>query len=237
VSGPASHPSPLVLVVEDEDDIGRALRALLERNGFRVAVVHDGKAGLRLFHERRPDLVLLDVGLPAMDGWTLLERIRELSDVPVLMLTARHTETEKVRGLRSGADDYLTKPFGNQELLARLDALLRRPRPSAPKPPGAVFAEGDVRIDLGSHLVEVGGRAVGLTPVEFRLLETLLRHRGQVLSPEQLLRLAWRDPSAIGQDRVKFAVLRLRRKLGWADSTDCPIETVRGFGYRLRPPG
>jgi len=222
-------------VIEDDEDIRWALAALLERNGFRVASACDGRDGLRLFHDERPDLVVLDVGLPTMDGWTLLERIRELSEVPVLMLTARHTEADKVRGLRAGADDYLTKPFGNQELLARLEALLRRPRGATPEPSnGATFCHGEVRIDLGAHLVEVAGRRIELTPIEFRLLETLIRHRGQVLSPEQLLRLAWRDPAAIGPDRVKFAVLRLRRKLGWSAEESSPIETVRGFGYRLR---
>ena len=115
-----------VLVIEDDDDIARALGTLLVRAGYRATVETDGRAGLRRFHTTGPDLVILDVGLPSLDGWTLLDRIRELSPAPVLMLTARDRETDKVRGLRGGADDYLTKPFGNQELLARVEAVLRR---------------------------------------------------------------------------------------------------------------
>lgn len=249
-SGPDGGRTPgkrLILVVEDDEDIGHALRVLLGRNGFEVQVVSEGKDGLRLFHESRPDLVVLDVGLPSMDGWTLLERIRELSEAPVLMLTARDSETDKVKGLRGGADDYITKPFGNDELVARVEALLRRaPEPVTAGAPGGrpevgsagwtLLRSGEslVRIDRAAHLVEVGGRRVELTPTEYRLLEALLNHRGRVLSTEQLLRLAWLDPTATGPDRVKFTVLRLRRKLGWSDAGDAPLETVRGFGYRLR---
>ena len=247
-----------ILVIEDDEDIARALHTLLRRAGYRVLVALDGREGLRRFHLERPDLVILDVGLPSLDGWMLLERIRDMSSTPVLMLTARDTETDKVRGLRGGADDYLTKPFGNQELLARVETIMRRQYEtghagsSVLDQPGAASASADgdppateagarrlderVSVDINLHRVEVEGQPVGLTPTEFRLLETLLRHRGQVLSTEQLLRLAWRDPTATGPDRVKFTMLRLRRKLGWSDAVAGPIETVRGFGYRLRPP-
>jgi DNA-binding response OmpR family regulator len=249
-------PRRLVLAVEDDADIARALGVLLERNDFEVLLASDGRDGLRLFHQCRPQLVILDVGLPEMDGWTLLERVRELSDAPVLMLTARDGETDKVRGLRAGADDYLTKPFGNAELVARVEALLRRAPDGAIRGgvPGTAVAEagterlggsqgsgrggqlriGAVRIDPEAHIVEVDGREVDLTPTEYRLLQALARHPGQVLSNEQLLRLAWQDPTATGPDRVKFTVLRLRRKLGWAEAGASPLETVRGFGYRLR---
>jgi DNA-binding response OmpR family regulator len=230
-----------VLVVEDDEDIGRALTTLLGRAGYEVGVVADGLEGLRRFHATAPDLVILDVGLPSLDGWTVLDRIRELSPAPVLMLSARDAEVDKVRGLRGGADDYLTKPFGNQELLARVEALLRRRAVAAP-PPAAVTAirrqqryqDDDVLIDIDAHRIEVGGEAVDLTPLEFGLLDVLLRHAGKVLSTEQILQLAWNDPTATGPDRVKFTVLRLRRKLGWSAPGDGPIETVRGFGYRFR---
>lgn len=223
---------PLVLVIEDDEDIGRALETLLCRNGYQVRCAGAGRQGLRLFHESRPDLVILDVGLPELDGWTLLERMRDLSSAPVLVLTARSAETDKVRGLRSGADDYLTKPFGNQELLARLEVLLRRRQSSDDTPPS--LSAGEVSVDLAARHVEVAGQPVELTPTEYRLLETFLRHPGQVLSPEQLLRSAWQDPTATGPDRVKFTVLRLRRKLGGSPEAEDLIETVRGFGYRLR---
>ncbi len=230
-----------ILVVEDDEDIGLALSTLLGRAGYDVVVAADGLEGLRRFHATSPQLVILDIGLPSLDGWTLLDRIRELSEAPILMLTARDTEVDKVRGLRGGADDYLTKPFGNQELLARVEAILRRRGAAgnhaaqAPTRDASVlFDEGGVVIDIANHLVQANGRSVDLTPAEFRLLEVLLRHRGNVLSTEQILQLAWRDPTATGPDRVKFTVLRLRRKLGWSGAGDGPIETVRGFGYRFR---
>jgi DNA-binding response OmpR family regulator len=221
---------------------GLALSTLLSRAGYEVTVVADGLDGLRQFHSTIPSLVILDIGLPSLDGWTVLDRIRELSQAPILMLTARDTEVDKVRGLRSGADDYLTKPFGNQELLARVEAILRRRPATAVAPPlprvdprgfDVRYSRGDVLIDIDAHRIEVCGRGVGLTPTEFRLLEALVRHRNKVLSTEQLLQLAWRDPTATGPDRVKFTVLRLRRKLGWSGAGDGPIETVRGFGYRF----
>ncbi|MGO9196616.1 MAG: response regulator transcription factor [Acidimicrobiales bacterium] len=250
---------PCILNIEDDNDIARVVRTLLERSGYRVVSVADGREGLRSFHEERPDLVILDLGLPTLDGWTLIERVRDLSSAPILVLTALDAETDKVRGLRAGADDYITKPFGNSELVARVEALLRRrpttrtaaivnasaaqrlvPPPQAaqeerPRTPRLVIEHG-VEVDFGAHVVRAGGKAVDLTPTEFRLLETLMNHRGQVLSPEQLLQLAWRDPTATGPDRVKFAMLRLRRKLGWDSGPNNPIETVRGFGYRYRPP-
>ncbi|MGH9172275.1 MAG: response regulator transcription factor [Acidimicrobiales bacterium] len=231
---------PVVLVIEDDGDIGRALQALLNRAGYQVVLAGDGRDGLRLFHAVGPSIVVLDIALPSLDGWTILDRIRELSHVPVLMLTARSDEMDKVRGLRGGADDYITKPFGNQELLARIEAILRREeaRRQSAEPGGhnaalTSFSEAGVVIDVAAHRVEVDGREVDLTPIEFNLLETLMRHRGTVLSTEQLLQQAWRDPTATGPDRVKFAMLRLRRKLGWSGAGQGPIETVRGFGYRF----
>jgi DNA-binding response OmpR family regulator len=180
---------------------------------------------------------VLDVGLPEMDGWQVLERLRDVSDVPVLVLTAHGQEAEKVRGLRGGADDYLTKPFANNELLARVEALLRRSSERAEQlgQPGLRRRPGAPRPDQAPGLRQ--GRREALTPTEFRLLNALVRHAGAVLSPNQLLTQAWDDPTGIGQERVKFAVLRLRRKLGWSDPDESPIESVRGFGYRYRRPG
>ena len=224
--------SDLVLLIEDDADIALGVRTVLSRNGFEVHAAAEGRDGLRLFHSERPDIVVLDVGLPEMDGWTVLERIRELSEVPVLMLTSHGRESDKVRGLRGGADDYLTKPFGTAEFVARVQALLRRQRPSDPLP--EVFDDGSVRINFATHAVSVNGDPVELTPTEFRLLTALVRHRGQVLSPVKLLELAWSDPLGIGPDRVKYTVMRLRRKLGADTGGDSVIEAVRGFGYRYR---
>jgi len=224
--------SELVLLIEDDADIALGVRTVLNRNGFEVRAATEGRDGLRLFHSERPDIVVLDVGLPEMDGWTVLERIRELSEVPVLMLTSHGREVDKVRGLRAGADDYLTKPFGTAEFVARVQALLRRQRPADPLP--EVFDDGSVRINFATHDVFVDGNPVELTPTEFRLLTALVRHQGQVLSPVKLLELAWSDPLGIGPDRVKYTVMRLRRKLGAEEGGDSAIEAVRGFGYRYR---
>jgi DNA-binding response OmpR family regulator len=225
-----------VLVVEDENDISLSIRTVLERSGFSVSSSPDGKEGLRAFHATRPDLVVLDIGLPTLDGWAVLERIRDMSDVPVLMLTAHGTEADKVRGLDSGADDYLTKPFSNRELAARVEALLRRPRNGQPQ--AEVFDDGLVQVKLETREVSVGGAPMVLTPTEYRLLVALIRHPGQTLTPEQLLKLAWNDPLGVGPDRVKFGVMRLRRKLdrGGGEAGAC-IQAVRGFGYRyVMPP-
>ncbi len=221
-----------VLVIEDDADITLAVRTVLGRSGFEVAAAADGRDGLRAFHRERPDLVVLDVGLPEMDGWTVPERIREMSGVPVLMLTARGQEADKVRGLRAGADDYLTKPFGSAEFTARVQALLRRAA-GTDKQEAEVYDDGTIRMNFAAHEVAVAGVPVELTATEYRLLAVLVRHRGQVLSPVKLLELVWSDPFGIGPDRVKYSVMRLRRKLGAADA-DSRIEAVRGFGYRYR---
>jgi DNA-binding response OmpR family regulator len=219
-----------VLVIEDDQDISLSIRTVLSRNGFEVTSEADGKEGLRAFHTARPDLVILDIGLPTLDGWSVLERIRDLSDTPVLILT--------VRGLHGGADDYLTKPFGNSELAARVEALLRRPRNA--QPPAEVFDDGSLQVQLEAHEVSVNGQPVALTPTEYRLLAALVKHSGQVLSPEQLLKLAWNDPFGVGPDRVKFGVMRLRRKLSQnavpGRDPGSSIEAVRGFGYRYVAP-
>jgi DNA-binding response OmpR family regulator len=223
-----------VLVVDDESDIRFLVRELLERAGHDVLEAGDGSEALRVFFSSRPDLVVLDVSMPGLDGWGTLERIRELSDVPVLMLTAQAQELAKVRGLRGGADDYITKPFGRQELLARVDANLRR-RPSDSEGATA-YNDGFVTIDFAQRAVEAGGTALSLTPLEFRMLAAFVRNANQVLSHEQLLILAWGDDRSVERDQVKLYVGYLRRKLGSPEGEESPIETVRGFGYRYRPP-
>ena len=224
-----------VLVVEDDKDISLGIRTVLDRSGFDVSSSDDGKEGLRAFHVTRPDLVVLDIGLPTLDGWAVLERIRDMSDVPVLILTAHGNEADKVRGLHSGADDYLTKPFSNRELAARVEALLRRPRTGLPQ--AEVFDDGLLQVKLESREVSVGGAPVALTPTEYRLLVALIRHPGQTLTPEQLLKLAWNDPMGVGPDRVKFGVMRLRRKLDHDGArAGASIQAVRGFGYRYVTP-
>jgi DNA-binding response OmpR family regulator len=228
-----------VLVVEDEDDVRRLVRVLLERAGHTVVEAANGLEALRRLEDEAPDLVVLDVAMPELDGWQTLERIRDLSDVPVLMLTARAGELDKVRGLRGGADDYVTKPFGRQELLARVEALLRRT--SGPPEVRAAYADAALRIDYVSREVTVRGRGgewrpVQLTPLEFKLLSAFVRHPNETLSRARLLELVWGDVEGFGGDQVKLYVGYLRRKLGWGPSNGGPLETVRGFGYRYRPP-
>jgi DNA-binding response OmpR family regulator len=217
-----------VLVVDDDSDIRGLLRQLLERSGHLVKEAGDGREGLRTLHSWRPDLVLLDITMPGLDGYTTLERIRELTDVPVLMLSARETEIDKVRGLKAGADDYVTKPFGRQELLARVEALLRRRGAARTEIPEA-YEDKALFVDFTQRLVRAGGEEVALTPLEYRLLSAFVRHPNQILSHEQLLELVWGDEDA-SREQVKLYVGYLRRKLGMPDA----IESVRGFGYRYR---
>lgn len=221
-----------ILVVDDDPDIRGLVRELLERRGFAVVEAADGKGALQEFYAGRPDLVVLDVSMPGLDGWTTLERIRELSDVPVMMLTARSEELEKTRGLRAGADDYVTKPFGRQELLARVEALLRRAggREAAP---AETYSDAFVSIDFAQRAVTAGDQAVDLTPLEFKLLATFVRHPNQVLSHEQLLELVWGDLDA-SREQVKLYVGYLRKKLSPEAPDQAPIETRRGFGYTYR---
>jgi DNA-binding response OmpR family regulator len=222
-----------VLVVEDDDDVRRLVRVLLERAGHTVVEAVNGLEALHRLEETQPDLVVLDVSMPELDGWQTLERLRDLSDVPVLMLTARTNELDKVRGLRGGADDYVTKPFGRQELLARIEALLRRT--SAPPQMRLAYEDPCLRIDFRSREVTAGGRPAQLTPLEFRLLTAFVSHPNETLGRDRLLELVWGDHAGLGVDQVKLYVGYLRRKLGW-DVAASPIETVRGFGYRYRPP-
>jgi len=228
-----------VLIIEDDPAIAEAVRRVVARQHGTGVVASDGRNGLRNFFEDRPDLVVLDIGLPAMDGWKVLERIRDLSEVPVLVLTARDLEHEKVRGLTGGADDYLTKPFGVHELGARIEALLRRSQGVAPvmvKEPTS-YRSGNLQVDWPAREVRVDGTVVHLTKLEFQLLQTFVRHAGQALSTQQLLEMVWNDPFGIGPERVKFTVLRLRRKLGWQDEYKHVLEAIRGYGYRYTPMG
>jgi DNA-binding response OmpR family regulator len=222
-----------VLVIDDDADIRGLLRELLERAGYEVAESSNGREGLRTLYATSPDLVLLDVSMPELDGWQTLERIRDVSDVPVVMLTARAAELEKVRGLKAGADDYVTKPFGRQELLARVEAHLRRVGDRTEQP--GTYADGMVTIDFAQREVTVNGRLVALTPLEFKLLSTFVRNPNQVLSHDQLLELVWGDSLSGSRARTKLYVGYLRQKLDVPGAGVSPIETVRGFGYRYRP--
>jgi DNA-binding response OmpR family regulator len=223
-----------VLVIDDDADVRGLVAELLGRAGLSVEQAEDGRSGLRALHKTPPDLVVLDVSMPDLDGWQTLERIRDLSEVPILMLTARGDELDRVRGLQAGADDYVIKPFGRQELLARVQALLRRAGREAAQQQ-AHYVDDRLTIDFAQRAVSFEGEAVSLTPLEFRLLAAFVRHPRQVLSREQLLELVWGDSYGVSGDQVKLYVGYLRRKLAPEDPAGAPIETVRGFGYRYRP--
>ena len=221
-----------ILVVDDDEDIRLLVRELLERAGYEVVEAADGREALKLMYSTPPALVLLDITMPDLDGYQTLERIRDLSDVPVAMLTARSQELEKVRGLSAGADDYIAKPFGRQELLARVQALLRRSGGKAEV--FDAYSDGLIDIDYAQRRVTVDGRAVQLTPLEFKLLAAFVQNLDQVLSRDQLLDLVWGDPYGVSGDQVKLYVGYLRKKLMPDAPDEAPIETVRGFGYRYR---
>ena len=226
-----TEPAPLVLVVDDEVQIRRFLRAGLELDGFSVQDAETGADALRWATLKPPDLVILDLGLPDMDGSEVLERLRAWSSVPLIVLSVRSNEAEKVRLLESGADDYVVKPFGRQELIARVQALLRRAGPGVGEPQ-VRYADERVTIDFAQRTVTFDGVDVSLTPLEFKLLAAFVRHPRQVLSRDQLLELVWGDAYGVSADQVKLYVGYLRRKLAPEDTTRVPIETVRGFGYR-----
>jgi DNA-binding response OmpR family regulator len=227
-----------VLVVDDDETIRAIVGRLVEVAGGSAVEAGTGEEALRALYAERPDIVVLDIDLPALDGWAVLERIRQLTDVPVLMLSGHDDELEKVRALQAGADDYVTKPFGAQELLARLHAHLRRAAASARgEAPAALrpYRDAALALDFAHAEATVHGRPLELTPRELRLLAAFVRHAGRTLSPEQLLDLAWDDPAGDPR-RVKVYVGYLRAKLADAGLDPSPVETVRGFGYRYRPP-
>ena len=221
-----------VLVVEDNVDLAFGLRNNLEIEGYEVAVAVDGEAALEQAQRWRPDLVLLDLMLPGVDGFRVLRTLRdEGDDVPVLILTARGEETDKVRGLRLGADDYVTKPFGLLELLARVEALLRR---SAPVGPGdGVYRFGAVEVRSASRVVLRAGKVVELAPKELDLLLALLHRRGAVASRVELTQEVWGYSAAVVSRTVDTHIVELRRKLEDDPAHPSHILTVRKAGYRL----
>ena len=221
-----------MLVVDDDPDVRALVTTLLDRAGYLVAEAGDGRAALKALYEQRPDLVVLDVNMPDLDGWGTLERIRELSDVPVIMLSARSEELEKVRALRAGADDYVTKPFGRQELLARVETVLRRAGGGGMK---ETYSDSILTVDFGERRLSVGERSVELTPLEFKLLAAFVEHPNQLLEHGQLLELVWGGERGTSRDQVKLYVGYLRKKLADAGAAADAIETVRGYGYRYSP--
>jgi len=227
-----------ILVVEDNADLAFGLQTTLEIEGYEVEVAEDGELGLTRAREGTPDLVVLDLMLPKLDGYTVLRELRRSElHMPVLILTARGEESDKVLGLDWGADDYVTKPFGTMELLARVRALLRRPQPHEVDSGSAVARErfGDVELDLASHTVLRGGKPVSLTPKEFDLLLALIERRGAVATRLELLKEVWEYQPDVMSRTVDIHIAELRRKLEQNPAKPRHILTVRKVGYRLEP--
>jgi len=230
--------APRLLVVDDEDAILEFVSFNLRKEGYDVTVAHDGDEALALADKQHFDLVVLDIMLPGVDGFEVCRRLRAKGDVPVLFLSARDTELDKVVGLEIGGDDYLAKPFGIRELQARVKALLRRSaggskQTAAAGEPGEVFEAAGIRLDEGTHEVVNGETPIDLTPREFELLACLMRHDGKVLSRDQLLRQAWGWEIVVETKTVDTHIKRLRDKLEAAGVDPNIVETVRGYGYRL----
>jgi two-component system, OmpR family, KDP operon response regulator KdpE len=225
-----------VLLIDDDRDLAEMLRIALEDQGYSVTVGNNGRDGLRSFYGNKPDLVILDLMMPTMDGWTVCERIRELAETPILILTARAAEEDVTRGLYLGADDYITKPFGVAELLARVSAVLRRSREVARLPSQSLIAvDGRLSIDLLKRRVILNGKpAEVLSPTELRLLSVLVAHAGEVVPFEVLVERVWGDDRSKNSGHLKTYVHYLRAKVEEDPSNPRYITTERGLGYRFR---
>jgi two-component system, OmpR family, KDP operon response regulator KdpE len=218
-----------ILVIDDEPQIRRLLRVALEAAGYRIFEADSGPGGLVEAASRQPDVILLDLGLPGMDGMEVLRRLREWSSTPVLILSVRDGGDDKVRALDLGADDYVTKPFDTSELLARLRVLLRRSQP----PDEPVFESGRLSIDFVARVVRVGSHEIDLTATEYNLLRVLARHAGKVVTHKQLLDAVWGKNHTGQAEYLRVFISHIRRKLAHAGFPGAAIRTEAGVGYRL----
>ncbi len=230
-----SGPAPLILLIEDEPQMRRFLRVALEGSGYRYLEAATGQEGLVLAVQHRPEAILLDLGLPDMDGLALMASLREWSRTPVIVISARGQESDKVGALDAGADDYLTKPFGTSELLARIRVALRHADPEAAEDP--VFVLGRWRVDLAKRQVLVDNREVHLTPLEYSLFTTLIHHAGKVVTHRQLLKEVWGGAAGAQPLYLRVYMTQLRHKLEEEPSRPRYLQTEPGVGYRLRVEG
>ncbi|MDI3328524.1 MAG: response regulator transcription factor [Alicyclobacillaceae bacterium] len=222
-----------IVVIDDEAQIRKFLRVSLRAHGYETIEAADGREGLREVTVARPDLVILDLGLPDMSGTDVLRAIREWSEVPVIILSVREQEEEKIRALDAGADDYVTKPFGMGELLARIRVALRH---AAKGPEEPVITVGPLTIDVGQRRVTLEGRPVKLTPTEYELLKTLASHRGKVMTHRQLLRAVWGPAYEQDIHSLRVYIAQLRRKIERDPARPALIVTEPGVGYRMMAP-
>ena len=224
--------APCVLVIDDEAQIRKFLDIGLRAEGYEVVLAANAEEGLAKAATRSPDLVILDIGLPDREGHEVLKELRQWSQVPVLMLSVRDAESEKVRALDAGANDYVTKPFGIQELMARLRALLRN-RPGEPEPAAQRYDDGRLAIDLARREVQLGGEALALTRKEYAVLARLLRHAGRVVTQQQLLREIWGPTHVQDTHYLRIVLGKLRQKLGDDPAEPRWLKTEPGVGYRF----
>jgi two-component system KDP operon response regulator KdpE len=221
-----------VLVVDDEPQICKLLRVSLRAHGYDVHEASTGEEGISIAAWRKSDIIIVDLGLPDMDGKEVVARIREWSDVPIIILTARGQEQEKIDALDVGADDYLTKPFGVGELMARMRVAIRRAAHSADEP---IITCGDLLIDLAQHRVTVGGREIKLTPTEYDILKYLAQNAGKVLTHKQLLKAVWGNSIDDDNHYIRVYIAQIRHKIEGDSSRHKYIFTEPGVGYRLMP--
>jgi two-component system KDP operon response regulator KdpE len=224
---------PTILVIEDEPSLQRFLRVTLEAQNFKVIEAEQGEHGLRHAATSQPDLILLDLGLPDMDGIEVTRRLRESSAVPIIVVSARGKEQDKVVALDCGADDYLTKPFGVSELLARVRVALRHQARANPQTGDSVFESGGLHVDLARRDVTVNGKSIHLTPNEFKLLAVMIRHAGMVMTHKQLLKEVWGPASGEETHYLRVYMNQLRQKLEADASRPQYLLTEPGVGYRL----
>ncbi len=225
--------SDLILAIDDDQTLLGLLAEHLTRAGYHAVTAASGIAGLQAFYDQHADLVILDVMMPRMDGWMVCERMREVSDAPILMLTAKGEERDRLRGFQLGVDDYVVKPFSFAELIARVGAILARSRRAAPDPHLSPIVRGDVAIDLAERRVTRSGQPMHLTPTEFRLLAALAERPGHTLNPETLLARVWGNDYDDDVENVKRYIHYLRQKLEADPEHPQLILTERGFGYYL----
>jgi two-component system, OmpR family, KDP operon response regulator KdpE len=225
--------APKIVVVEDDEAIRKFLRVTLTHHGYRLVEACEGQAGVIAAANERPELIVLDLGLPDIDGLEVLRQVREWSTVPVIVLSARGQEKDKVAALDAGADDYLTKPFGVGELLARIRVALRHAARISNKPGEPIFSVGDLRVDLGKRQVFVRDELVHLTPIEYRLLTTLIKHAGKVLTHHNLLSEAWGPEHVSETQYLRVYMNQLRHKIEPDPHRPRYLLTEPGVGYRL----
>lgn len=223
-------PEPLVLVIDDEVQMRRLLRTTLEGGGFRLCEAENGELGLQEAVQKKPDAVILDLGLPDLDGLEVLKRLREWSSVPVLILSVRDGEKQKVAALDHGADDYVTKPFGQEELLARLRVILRRTPEHSEMP---VFENGDLKVDLQERRVYMKGKELKITGIEYALLKLLIRHAGKVLTHRYILKEVWGPGAEERTHYLRVYMTHLRQKIEADPEKPKRIQTESGVGYRF----